>query len=260
MVGKTPFVGGAEPHGFREGAGVHDEDDAARTAVRPRTIPPSSADPADDVDFVKPSGGLPMWLKAVTALAALVFAVGLVVYLTRGSGGSNGATPGSASGGASGSDAGVGSGTGASSGTGGGSAPGHLAPAPPAGMLLVSHPDGTPWFFVDARPVAVGDFARVITHWKRPASAKDDDPVTLVAYTFAQAYARGVHKRLIKAEEWYAVTRVVGLTEAPADTWEWVDVEGGGQTRLVRMKNRQAMRPETAQADVTFRLAEDLTK
>jgi hypothetical protein len=127
-------------------------------------------------------------------------------------------------------------------------------------MLLVSHPDGTPWFFVDARPVAVGDFAKVITHWKRPASAKDDDAVTQVAFTFAQAYARGVHKRLIKAEEWYPVTRTPGLVDAPADTWEWVDVEGGGQTRLVRMKGRQAVRPETAQADVTFRLAQDLTK
>jgi hypothetical protein len=127
-------------------------------------------------------------------------------------------------------------------------------------MLLVSHPDGSPWFFVDARPISFADYAKVIPHQKRPTGARDDDAVTGVAFNYAQAYAHALHKRLIKAEEWYAVTKAAGLVEAPADTWEWVDVEGGGHDRLVRMKNRQAMRPETAQPDVTFRLAQDLPK
>ena len=211
---------------------------------------------------MKPSGGLPVWLKAVTAIAVLVFAAGLVVYLTRGSSGGTDPAPGGASGGAVGSDAGAGSGSsaGAAAGSDAGAAPTRLAPAPPEGMLLVTHPDGTPWFFVDARPVTFGDYAKLIPHQKRPPGAKDDDPVTLVPYNYAQAYARGAHKRLIRAEEWYAVTRTAGLVEAPPDVWEWVDVEGGGKERLVRMKNRQAMRPETAQPDVTFRLAEDLSK
>ncbi len=253
MVGKTPFVGGDRPHGFAEGgdepappgapAQPHDEDDAARTAVRPRTIPPP---PAFEEDAELPRAGLPLWIKAITAIAVIVFAGGLIVYLARGK--TNGAST---------TDAGTASGAIVNDAR---PAAQLTAPTPPPGMLLVTRSDGSPWFFVDARPVSVRDLLAKFPREKRPAGAKDDDPATMVAYTYARAYAQAVGKRMIKAEEWYAVTRTPGLVDAPAGDWEWVDVEGAGAERLVRQRGKTAMRPATAQSDVTFRLALDLPK
>jgi len=256
MVSKTPFVGGDRPHGFSElgGGTPHEEDDAAATGVRPRTIPPT-AGRDDDLDagfseIMPARGGLPAWIKLLTVIAVIVFGAGLAVYLTRSK--PTGETPGTT--------AAIDAGTIGQGGTPTIDARPQNAPAPtpPAGMLLVTRTDGTPWFFVDARPVSVGEFIKVFPKQKRPPGAKDGEPMTMVPYTYARAYAQSTGKRLIKAEEWYAVTRTVGLVDAPANTWEWVEVEGAGQERLVRQRGKTAMKPATGQPDVTFRLAQDL--
>src|SRR5262249_13651350 len=177
-------VGGAHPHGFAQpgapgaddapapGTPAFGEEEAARTAVRPRTSPlasPASASGDDDLDagaseLGLPSAGLPGWIKALTVLAVLAFATGLTVYLVRRNAGEN-----AASGSAVHSDVGGSAASGAGPGPGSGPAAdkpatpitgaapgGHEThpegPTPPPGMLLVPHPDGTPWFFVDARP------------------------------------------------------------------------------------------------------------
>ncbi len=229
---KTPFVGGDEPHGF-------DDESAATRASDPGA---SSLAPV--------KRGLPGWLWAVSVLALGVFVVGLVMYLSKGGAAKRDATGGSGTGGATGSavvDAGP--------------PPVDAAPAPvrppaPPGMVLVTRADGTPWFFVDVRPVTAAEYATTFPKTKKPTAAAAGKPVVNVAYNFAKAYAQTANKRLLTAEEWDAAVVTTGVIASPAQ-FEWVSPAVGKQAP-VRAPGKAEKRPLAGHKDVTFRLAKDL--
>src|SRR5690606_8760254 len=94
-------------------------------------------------------------------------------------------------------------------------------PTPPDGMVLVTRPDGTPWFFVDARPVTAADFSAAFPKLKKPTAAQRAKPVVNAAYNFAKAYAETAGKRLLTAEEWEAAVITPGVIASPTQL-EWV--------------------------------------
>jgi hypothetical protein len=138
-------------------------------------------------------------------------------------------------------------------------------PTPPPGMVLIEKPDGTPWLFVDARPVSHAAFVKVFPKHKKPAAgsraAQGDRPVTAVPYTFARAYAQSTGKRLLRPDEWDAAAATTGV-EVDSAAWEWVDAVGdkkdGKDARRVMAPGRTQSRAASAHEDVTFRLAQDL--
>ena len=220
---KTPYVGGLGP--------LEPEDDgpggtkAAIAAVA--------------------ATGLPRWLWVVTGLAVIVFVAGLVVYLGRG-------------GAPTASDAGPGAPSVVVD-----AAPPPVdapppppAPVPPAGMVLVRKPDGTPWLFVDARPVTAAEYAAGFPKLKKPAKAIADQPVVSAPYNFAKAYAQTVKKRLLTAEEWEAAIKTPGVIASPTQ-FEWV-APAVGKEAPVRAPGKAAMRSQAGHKDVTFRLGLDL--
>jgi hypothetical protein len=178
-----------------------------------------------------------------------LFVVGLVMYLTRGSGDGDGA--GGATG--SGSSSGVAVDAGA---------PPIDAPLPPprpsapTGMVLVSKADGSPWFFVDARPVTAADYAKGFPKLKKPSAAVADKPVVNAPYSFAKAYAQTAGKRLLTGPEYDAAVITTGVIASPVQ-FEWV-APAVGKTAPVRAPGKAATRPQAGQKDVTFRLAKDL--
>jgi len=227
MVSKTPFVGSDAPPVFR--------DDVAGSLAGSR---PGGARLART--------GMPRWLLALTILCALLLGAGVAVYVTRGGApdASGGATPAA--------DA-------AAAVTVVDAAPAPAEPTPPPGMVLVKKPDGTPWFFVDPEPVAHGAYAKVFPKQKKLSPQLDRQPVTGVAYNFARAYAQSVDRRLLTADEYAAALATPGVEAAPAGLWEWIDAAASpAKDKPVRAPGKQAMRPQTGQKDVTFRLAVDV--
>lgn len=228
---KTPFVGGDEPHGFDDESAVTRAADPGASSLAPTRR------------------GLPGWLWAVSALAVGVFVVGLVVHLTR-----SGAAPQR--------DSAGGSGSGSASASVDAGVPPIDAPAPPPppaappGMVLVTRADGTPWFFVDVRPVTAAEYAVAFPKLKKPTAAAAPRPVVNASYTFAKAYAQTVGKRLLTAEEWDAAVITTGVIASPAQ-FEWVS-PAVGKNAPVRAPGKVEKRPLSGQKDVTFRLARDL--
>jgi serine/threonine-protein kinase len=230
---RTPFVGGDEPHRFAEEA----------SATR------SQDDDLGSVSLTPARSGLPGWLWAVTVLALGLFITGLAVYLSRddGDGAAAGTAPGSGSSSGVAVDAGV---------------PLVDAPPPPprptapAGMVLVSKADGSPWFFVDARPVTAGEYAKGFPKLKKPAAAIADKPVVNAPYSFAKAYAQTAGKRLLTGPEYEAAVITTGVIASPVQ-FEWV-APAVGKNAPVRAPGKAATRPQAGQKDVTFRLAKDL--
>jgi hypothetical protein len=235
---RTPFVGGPESHGF--------DDDAAATRSRDAAPPLPEADADPGLSTLARPAGLPGWLWAVTILAVLVFGVGLVVHLTRGSSAS-GDGGGSASGSALSVDAGP---------VEHDAAPAPQLPTAPTGMVLVLKADGAPWFFVDARPVTAAEYYAAFPKVKKPKGTVADKPVVLAPYNFAKAYAQTTGKRLLTAEEWSAAAITPGVLASPTQL-EWVS-PASGKEAPVRAVGKAATRPLAGQKDVTFRLAKDL--
>jgi hypothetical protein len=236
---RTPFVGGPEPHGF--------DDDAAAT----RSRDPAARSVGDDADpglstLAPATRGLPGWLWALTALAVIVFVVGLVMYLTKSS--KNADAGGTGSGSAVVVDAGPPPMEDAP--------PAPPRPTPPEGMVLVTKPDGTPWFFVDPRPVTAADYAVAFPKLKKPTAAAKDKPVVNAPYNFVKAYAQTVGKRMLTVDEWEAAAITPGVIASPSQL-EWVSPAVGKQAP-VRAPGKAETRPLTGQKDVTFRLAKDL--
>ncbi|HUQ06522.1 MAG TPA: protein kinase [Kofleriaceae bacterium] len=235
---RTPFVGGPEPHGF--------DDDAAATRSRDPVAAPEVDAGMSELGALTRPAGLPGWLWAVTAIAVIIFGVGLVVHFTRGSsaGGDGGGT---ASGSAVIVDAG---------------AVEIDAPAPPplptapTGMVLVLKSDGAPWFFVDARPVTAAEYYAAFPKVKKPKGTVNDKPVVMAPYNFAKAYAQTTGKRLLTADEWAAAAITPGVIASPTQL-EWVS-PAAGKEAPVRAVGKSATRPLAGQKDVTFRLAKDL--
>jgi serine/threonine-protein kinase len=243
-LGRTPFVGGADPLAPDLG-----DDDAAATQTRDVRSLPSV--------YGGRSARLPGWLLAMTLLSVAVFVTGLVIYLTREheAAGSTGAGDGGVSAAGTGGS-GTAGGSGAALAVDAAPAAPAPPPTPPAGMVLIKKADGSPWLFVDARPVTAADYADVFPKTKKPTAAQASQPVKSVPYAFARAYADITHKRLLTADEWDAAIRTPGVIAQPA-LFEWVG-PAVGSTAPVRAPGKSGTRPLTAQKDVTFRLGQDL--
>lgn len=232
---------------------------ASRERSRPITLPPSIGKSGprsqqldqqathSDADLGgAPPRAIPAWLVAVTLVCIALFAAGLVVYLRR-------PTEAAGGGGGGGSASTSGSAVGAGGSGGGGSAvaAGSAGPgAVPAGMLLVPKPDGTPWFYVDAKPISVAAYRELFA--KHEPSAKAEDPVTMVSYNEARSYATTRGGRLLTSDEWTAASRTPSFSAAEG-VFEWVD--SPGEKKTVRQRDKTETRPDAKHKDVTFRMA-----
>jgi serine/threonine-protein kinase len=214
-----------------------------------------AARPASEAsDSELPSAGLPGWLIALTFVCIALFVAGLVVYLRR----DGDAAPagrrgvqGSAPGGAQRSDTAQGG-------------PERAAPdrvdraaerAAPDHMVLVHKRDGTPWFYVDARPVSAGAFRQLFA--SHDQLGDPDQPVVMVSYNEARSYVRTRGGRLLSSEEWDSAAITPGF-DAPRELLEWVE-SPDDQNRIARGgAGRTEIRADQRQNDVTFRMAKQL--
>jgi len=224
---------------------------ATRERSRPMSIADSSPGAAlggaatvSDGELDVPPRGFPPWLVMFTLACIALFIGGLVVFLMRGE--PAGATPKAGSGTGSAGSAAPGS---AVIATGSGSA----APAVPAGMVLIKHPDGSPWLYVDSHAVTAGAFHQMFADHVQPG--KPDDPVVLISYEQAQSYAKTRGGRLLRDEEWELAANSPGFV-AVDHTYEWVESPEG--KREVCSHAGTEIRPDKEQKDVTFRVAKDL--
>ncbi|MDB4955933.1 MAG: serine/threonine protein kinase [Myxococcales bacterium] len=217
-----------------------------RERSRPIVIPDSdngaalsSSATTSDGALDVPQRAFPAWLVMLTLACVGLFVAGLVVYLMRD--GKSAATapadPGSAT---------------------------AAAPVVPAGMLLVKRPNGTPWFFVDAKPVSANALHALFADHVQAG----DDPVVMVSYDEARSYAKSNGGRLLKSEEWDAAAQVRGFVTIDG-LFEWVESPEG--KRLVRGtvrsesanvgergQTKSQTRPDKDQKDVSFRMAKDI--
>ncbi len=198
---------------------------SSRDRSRPNLVVPtgpSASLAGDSLEVPVRSGGMPVWLIVFSALCVALFVAGLVVYLQRDT------TPPAPQ-------------------TGSGSA----SPVPPAGMLLVIKPDGTPWLFVDQKPVSAAAFRTVFADH----AGSGDDPVTMISYDQARSYAGTRGGRLLRGDEWDAAAALPGFSAADGLS-EWVESPEG--KREVKKKGGGGVRPDGPQKDVTFRMAKDI--
>ena len=210
--------------------------------------PPDPADPgasrrgADGSQIALPSAGLPGWLIALTFVCIVVFVAGLVVYLRRDA-------PSAANVPAASPPRDAGTTVVVAD-----SAP---EPAPPDGMLVVHKPDGTRWFYVDARPVTVAAFRQLFARHDQPGQpGQPGDAVVMVSYNEARSYAKTRGGRLLSSDEWTAAEATPGFCVS-GDLVEWIE-SPDDKRRAVRQHARSLVRPDTRQSDVTFRMARPL--
>ena len=203
-----------------------------RERSRPMPLPSREEPDESSTDLPVRSGGagMPVWLVVVTLGCIALFVAGLVTYLSRDDAAPAAATTG---------DAGhrTGSGSGATT---------------PAGMTLVKHPDGTPWFYVDERPVTSAAYHNVFADHEQTGSA--DDPAVMVSYDAARSYASSRHGRLLRPDEWDAAANSSGVVVADG-IFEWVESPEG--KKQVRQHGKSQIRPDKEQKDVGFRVARD---
>jgi len=120
-------------------------------------------------------------------------------------------------------------------------------------MILVKHPDGTPWFYVDALPVSAAAYQKLFADHVQAGSA--DDPAVDVSYDEARSYAKTHGGRLLRSDEWDAAYATRGVIVRDG-VYEWVESPEGKRT--VRQHGKTLVRPDNPQADVSFRVAKDL--
>jgi Sulfatase-modifying factor enzyme 1 len=198
---------------------------SSRDRSRPNLVlptgPAASLDSASLSDLPT-SRAVPMWLIVLTALCLALFVAGLVVYLQR-----DASVPAPDKTGA--------------------------APATPAGMLLVTRPDGSPWLYVDARPVSADAFRSVFADH----AGSGDEPVVMISYDQARSYASTRDRRLLRGDEWDAASGLPAFVVADGLA-EWVESPEG--KREVRRKGKAEVRPDGPQKDVTVRMAKDIVR
>jgi serine/threonine protein kinase len=210
-------------------------------------------DDGDDVEV--PSAGLPGWLVALTFVCIALFVAGLVVYLRRDGEPTSSATmPAGAV-----TPAAVAPGTATAITPRDADADVAVADAepaapPPGDMVLVKKRDGSPWFYVDVRPVTVASFRQLFA--KHDQTGAPDEPVVKVSYNEARSYAKTRGGRLLSSEEWDSATTTPGV-QVSTGLLEWVE-SPGDQQKQVRRRGGTAERPDTAYNDVTFRMAKQL--
>lgn len=244
----TPFVGrGSGPRVDQVAAVAHrvEDDDSAATWVRVDNAP-SGLQPApmtlDDGPIRPPRS---RWLMVVTAIAALTFIAGLVLYMSK--------PPAPAAAVQAPADAAVTI----------DAEPVVLAdPVAPEGMVLVRRASGEPWLFVAKRAVSHGEYAKARPDEKTLHRWRKKNAETVVAVSFASAlsFAEQQGGRLPSPEEWQAAAKAEGF-EPAGDLWEWVDDGTEGVQARRPVVNAQGktdrMRPR-AHGQVTFRVARDL--
>ncbi|MGN6103595.1 MAG: bifunctional serine/threonine-protein kinase/formylglycine-generating enzyme family protein [Kofleriaceae bacterium] len=216
---------------------------SSRDRSRPITVPvratthaPDDAD--DDSDLDVPPRAFPGWLVALTLVCLALFAAGLVVYLRR----PEPAAPPQPA--AAPPDAAVVASVDAAT-----------APAQaPEGMLVVRRPDGTPRFYVDAKPISYASYRELFGKHDQ-GSAKPADAVVMVSYTEARSYAMTRGGRLLTKDEWDAAASTPNFTVADG-VYEWVD-SPDEKTKTIRQHGKTLTRPDAKQRDVTFRMARD---
>jgi formylglycine-generating enzyme required for sulfatase activity len=120
-------------------------------------------------------------------------------------------------------------------------------------MTLVAHPDGSPWFFVDEKPVSSSAYREVFQQHTQPGAP--EAPVVLVNYDEARSYARTRGGRLLRPDEWARAAAMPWFASGDGQ-FEWVESPAG--SRQVRSKTGLEPRPDEGQKDVTFRVAKDL--
>ena len=185
--------------------------------------------------------GLPAWLVVLTLASLALFVAGLVAFMTRGDPPTK-PTPGSA---------------GSGSGSSGGftvvdrTIDGGLDSS--STMVLVSHPDGKPWFMVDEVTVRAADFKKLFSTHDQPGDP--NGPVVQVSYDGARSYASTRGGRLLRSDEWDAAVVTPGVVVTDG-LFEWVESPEGKRT--VRQHGKTLVRPDKEQKDVTFRVAKDL--
>jgi len=227
---------------------------------RPRENPGASAVPGPigapganaPSELEIPRAGLPGWLVAFTFVCIALFVAGLVVYLRREDASSKASPNGP-------------SGLNSPSEMPGPPPPGDAAsattvangqpepPDPPAAMVLVHKPDGSPWFYVDPQPVTAHAFRQLFDNHEQAGSA--GDAVVMVSYTEARSFARTRGGRLLTSEEWDSASTTPGF-RVSGDLLEWVESPDDG--KIARQHGKSIVRPDKPQMDVTFRMAKQL--
>jgi hypothetical protein len=192
------------------------------------------ADGADRSEIELPRAGLPGWLVALTFVCIALFVAGLVVYLRRDSDPAS-----SPAGGPGGPSAAAGSTTPTAAST--------------TGMVLVHRADGSPWFYVDPRPVTVASFRQLFARHEQTGSP--DDAVVMVSYNEARSYATTRGGRLLTSAEWDSAATTPGVRAS--DLFEWVE-SPDENNRIARQRGKSVVRPDRPQKDVTFRMAKQL--
>lgn len=125
--------------------------------------------------------------------------------------------------------------------------------AVPAGMVLVKRRDGSPWFYVDVRPVTTGAYTQVFGEHRQTGAP--EDPVVLVSYDGARSFASTRGGRLLRNDEWDAAIATAGVAVSEGK-FEWVESPEGSRT--VRQRGKTEVRDSGAeQRDVTFRVGRD---
>jgi serine/threonine-protein kinase len=198
---------------------------SSRERSRPNMIVPtgpSASLASASVPDLPAQRGFPVWLIMFTVACVALFVAGLVVYMQR-----EPEAP-AVQGGAS-----------------------SALPTPPPGMLLVNKPDGTPWLFVDAKPVSAGAYKAVFADHE----GSGDAPVTMVSYDQARSFAGTHDRRLLRGDEFDAAAGLPQFVAADGN-WEWVESPEG--KREVRRKGANQVRSDAPQKDVTFRMAKDI--
>jgi hypothetical protein len=127
----------------------------------------------------------------------------------------------------------------------------------PAGMLVIRHADGSPWFLVDKRPVSNSEYAAMFPSHDA-GNHTDEQSVTRISYRYARSYAEAKGRRLPTAEEWRRAAEQPEFI-SPDGLWEWVapDDDAGGDTRPVQSPAGSAGRSAAGGKDIGFRLARD---
>ncbi|CAN5300408.1 hypothetical protein BH11MYX1_BH11MYX1_11160 [soil metagenome] len=202
-----------------------------------------SATVSDGGFVAPPKAGLPTWLIVLTLACLALFVAGLVAYLTHADGPAKNAQHGVGSGGGFAVVEGP-NGSGNGSGTGSNDSK--------TTVILVKHPDGSPWFLVDAAPVPAAAFKKLFSDHDQPGAPAA--PVVLVSYDGARSYASTRGGRLLRSDEWDAAVVTPGVVVADG-LYEWVESPEGKRT--VRQHGKLLQRPDKEQKDVTFRVAKD---
>jgi serine/threonine protein kinase len=202
----------------------------------------AAMDAAGASEIEIPRAGLPGWLVALTFVCIALFAAGMVVYLRRDG------DPGAHPAGPPPRDA-------AAAAVPAADAPPEPPPAtPPSEMVLVHKPDGTRWFYVDARPVTVAAFRQLFARHEQAGG--DNDAVVMVSYNEARSYARTRGGRLLTSDEWDSAANTPGV-RVSGDLLEWVE-SPDEKNKLARQHGKSIVRLDKPQKDVTFRMAKQL--